>query len=64
MEVILAGLGQDGDRGALPLEVVVGRGPIKSLFLLSPACCLIVRPDYTAPSCPTVVLTTSFTPVE
>ena len=39
-------------------------GPIESLFLLSPARCLIVRPYYTAPSCLTVVLTTTFTPEE
>ena len=38
--------------------------PIESLFLLSPAFCLIVRPYYTAPSCPSVVLTTTFSPVE
>ena len=29
---------------------------IQSLFLSSPACCLIVRPDYTAQSCPTANL--------
>ena len=31
-------------------------GPIESLFLLIPARCLIVRPDYTAPSCPTATV--------
>ena len=35
-------------------------GPIESLFILSPARCLIVRPDYTAPSCPTEQLSYSF----
>ena len=28
-------------------------GPIESIFLLIPARCLIVKPNYTAPNCPT-----------
>ena len=31
-------------------------GPIKSLFLLIPARCLVVGPDYTALSCPTATV--------
>ena len=34
--------------------------PIESLFLSSPARCLIVRPDYTAPSWPTEQLSYTF----